>query len=418
MALNLAQASIKATGSTASSTLGNRFAYVINVKDYGAIGDGSHDDTTNIQAALDVALGTSSSPHGNSTELNKPIYFPTGNYKITAPLLVTSVKAALIYGDGRNESIITYSGGVYPGNSVANADNTVTPILMTNGFAYSTIERLGFSIPDSSTACIYLFGNFTTSPVTIRECVFQNATFGVLAGYLSPNNVSETRYEYCLFNAIGGSGLRLVGANTLNHNVYSCGFSSCGNGGHGSNSAAISVASGSVPVVIGCDFAGNLLDIYNAGSNPSTITGCRTESAAFAEFSSTAATFVACTQSNGSATSFVKLSGDARIMIDSCYPAGPMTHSGGNGSLWVRNLASIPSGFLTSFTTQIMEWSTTGNNTVATLPTATSNFKGVRTFVTDSNITSSGAFYTDISGHGGGSNTVPLWCDGSAWRIG
>ena len=53
-------------------TLANRFADVVNVKDFGAVGDGVTDDTAAIQAAIDYAEGE--------------VYFPVGNYKISSSL--------------------------------------------------------------------------------------------------------------------------------------------------------------------------------------------------------------------------------------------------------------------------------------------------------------------------------------------
>lgn len=60
--------SITSTGSSTSRKLIDRFADVVNVKDFGAVGDGVADDTAAFQAAADFA-GT-----GN------PIFVPSGNY--------------------------------------------------------------------------------------------------------------------------------------------------------------------------------------------------------------------------------------------------------------------------------------------------------------------------------------------------
>lgn len=62
----------QATGTTAQRNLVTRFADTINVKDYGAIGDGIANDTAAIQAAL-AAAGTT-----------KTVLIPNGNYVVTA----------------------------------------------------------------------------------------------------------------------------------------------------------------------------------------------------------------------------------------------------------------------------------------------------------------------------------------------
>jgi hypothetical protein len=51
--------------------------------------------------------------------------------------------------------------------------------------------------------------------------------------------------------------------------------------------------------------------------------------------------------------------------------------------------------------------------TVATLPAAAAGLAGYRAFVTDANATT---FASIVAG--GGSNGVPVYCDGTNWRIG
>lgn len=56
---------------------------------------------------------------------------------------------------------------------------------------------------------------------------------------------------------------------------------------------------------------------------------------------------------------------------------------------------------------------TTGAQTVAQLPAAGTAGAGARSFVTDANATT----YASVVA-GGGANTVPVYCDGTNWRIG
>ena len=104
---------IKAQNSRIGRSLSDRFGEIINVKDFGAIGDGITDDTTAIQAAIDSA-------HWNSSGIRDTIFFPPGTYKVSTinivngqsvilshPTLI-SESTALIINNGWEGTIVEY----------------------------------------------------------------------------------------------------------------------------------------------------------------------------------------------------------------------------------------------------------------------------------------------------------------------
>lgn len=82
----MAGAKVLSTGSTTARTLEARFADSINVKDYGATGDGTTDDTTALQAL--TAVGAAD------------FYWPEGVYKITGSLTAATGQRHFMAGRG------------------------------------------------------------------------------------------------------------------------------------------------------------------------------------------------------------------------------------------------------------------------------------------------------------------------------
>jgi hypothetical protein len=95
--------------------LANRFADVVNVKDFGAIGDGVTDDTAAIQAAI------------NSVSLNGggSVFVPFGTYKCTSALIIGSIR---LFGDGTD--ILAKGGSVLDFSS---APSNIQAVTITSG---------------------------------------------------------------------------------------------------------------------------------------------------------------------------------------------------------------------------------------------------------------------------------------------
>ena len=72
---------------------------MINVKDsqFGAIGDGSADDTLAIQKAIDYAKNVSTAGGGS---YRPSVYFPAGYYYISSPINITNATGIWLTGDG------------------------------------------------------------------------------------------------------------------------------------------------------------------------------------------------------------------------------------------------------------------------------------------------------------------------------
>lgn len=85
---------------------------IFNVKEYGAVGNWTNDDTAEIQAAIDAAAA-----------VDGIVYIPSGTYKVTAPLVIPSWTAMEIRGGGWGTVI---KAGDSAGLASVFVDNTAT----------------------------------------------------------------------------------------------------------------------------------------------------------------------------------------------------------------------------------------------------------------------------------------------------
>ena len=121
------------TGAVAS-TVNSKLQEFVSVRDFGAVGDGATDDTTAVQAALNLGA-------------YHAIYFPTGTY-ICGPL--TCGADITLYGDGPTNSQLKFKTG------------SSGALLTANNAVHFTLKDLGFSgnyvnCP-SNTNCVQITG--------------------------------------------------------------------------------------------------------------------------------------------------------------------------------------------------------------------------------------------------------------------
>lgn len=477
MTLNLALASIKSTGSTTSKTFADRFADVINARDYGAVGNGVTDDTTALQAAIDAAFGPRASPHGSSNPfINKPLYIPAGNYVITSPLYFVNVLGGHVFGAGNGSTQLFYTGDGSQGNNLDAINTTFSPAIMLDGVSYTVFEGfdIGFSaasVASTNTIGFYVYqsgSNGYTGGLTFRDMNVGAAYIGILGG-APAGNCDDCQLLNVQFNTCRLAGLRVVGANCLNWQVYGggaqgCAYSSTYNPDtvtSGNLGAAYSCVTGSISLISGVGTTGNRYDIVNAGAQGMTVIGGRGEGNNYTQHAvvngaivAVGSTIYLCGVCFGGGDSadptgcrWLDLTFSGVIVASACEfspnnlsTAGLFASLGNNGVLildgmnatnhadvckftgasnakiWMRgtNWGVTPSSSLfTSFTGTVMEYDTLRNVTVSALPTAAAKFKGLRAVVTDATATT---FMSTVAGTG--SNVVPVICDGANWKIG
>lgn len=162
------------SGATTKRTMAQRTADgVINVKDYGAIGNGIADDTAAIQAAIDWT--------GSNTYAGV-IFLPYGQYIVTAPLNWGSdiTNSIVFCGVGEGSEIISSLAGQAVLNRAAGPTNN-TSILVIEKMRITNNGVLG---------CAVLLGASSLG-ASIRDC-FIHADIGISCGeFVNPTQVTS-----------------------------------------------------------------------------------------------------------------------------------------------------------------------------------------------------------------------------------
>jgi len=178
---NVSSSNVVSTGSTTARTLAKRFSDVINVKDFGALGNGS-DDTTAIQAAINYAQTLVTSSRGMN------VWLPSGNYTISSTLTVTSSLIGII-GDGALRTQISRNASF--GDTILFSKGTEP-----NGtdIEYCAVTGIGFTHDTSSGNAMTGSHIKAVSPIhfVIDDCIMQDGAYGIsIKGgvYIYINNV-------------------------------------------------------------------------------------------------------------------------------------------------------------------------------------------------------------------------------------
>ncbi|MDE2438955.1 MAG: hypothetical protein KGN01_06240 [Patescibacteria group bacterium] len=173
---------------------------VFNVRAYGAVGNGTTDDTTAINAGWTAAKAV----HGI-------LYFPPGAYKYTSPLNFTSASSVELLGprtpgagSGTTGAVLDYEGS---------ALSSTCPVEFTNS-SYITVEGLSFASVNS-VACQVLLGSAGAESFHIDfiDDWFQShATVATVADFGAENVSFLGNHTDIVYGANGNAGV-LISSN-------------------------------------------------------------------------------------------------------------------------------------------------------------------------------------------------------------
>ena len=180
--VTLSGLSYNTSTSTLSVTGGGSSGLVFNVKDYGAVGNASTDDTTSIQNAINAASGGGT------------VYFPPGNYRITSVLNITNWGVNLV-GSGQFASQLYQTNS---GSGMLYFNNVAGCSLSNISFLYSATPTGGSVIQISNTA-----GEITLQNFFIRNCYIGiNITNHSVAVYMDNFTIQGTILNSVICNDV------------------------------------------------------------------------------------------------------------------------------------------------------------------------------------------------------------------------
>lgn len=260
----------------------------IDVRAYGAVGDGTTDDTAAVQSAIDYC---------NTNSLGT-LYFPTGTYVVNAPLVVTQTRFNIIGSNMWRTAIVT--GESWSGSKIIDCTGNKSwlsvrdlyirgpeaaagsPIGIYFDITVSVelknvlFRRCGTAIDVDGNTCLRLDNVYTTGnyagcelaglrSVCATNCVFEAST--TIGLWMS--NVVGSSFHNLWFEQNGTYGLYAV---NCRNNTFTGGYWS--HDGTQDNIYFDSNAANQNNVFINLDFAG-AKGIRNEAANPLYFIGCK-----------------------------------------------------------------------------------------------------------------------------------------------
>jgi hypothetical protein len=205
----------------------------INVADYGAVGDGTTDDTT----AIDAAVGAMTN--------GSVLFFPAGEFRYAGTVLIDSLSQIVITGAGRDATILRHIGttivtpGFANGNTPATNGGTIMNIEDTCD--HVVVRDMTFDGNCDTRKYGQQGVHFRANHLKIHDCVFRRGGEYCLAinRDTGNNRVEDVTIQNCIIRDCFADGINL-------HNVDNGVVSGCIVSGADDDLIAISACTGIV----------------------------------------------------------------------------------------------------------------------------------------------------------------------------
>jgi hypothetical protein len=178
----------------------------VNVKDYGALGNNSQDDTTYIQSAIDAAGAGGF------------VYFPPGTYKLTATIKFRDGQTWRGAGSGPMQPSSGFTKLNWWGSG---SDSVIESIDKTSNLFNVDIE--GFWISCGGSTSMIAIDFYRVSYSRISACHLSNTANGGIGIYMDANTSNQCYYNLVervrtAMGTTGGTGYKVTGG--ANGNVF------------------------------------------------------------------------------------------------------------------------------------------------------------------------------------------------------
>jgi len=214
---------IQAGTSAVATTVQDKLRQTISVKDFGAVGDDTHDDTTNIQAAINYA-----------NTIGGDVYFPAGIYKITNGLTINNsgdtsdTFKASMYGDSSSSARIHGAAGSYDMLTITGGTGAgVESHQVIRGLFFVKEDFVGSCIAGDNLAFLSLedvscfnanYSFYATDVLSsvFYNCVFRQSTIGMRAEYNNFSYPNALTMVGCVIGNCRDAGVWITGGTTFN----------------------------------------------------------------------------------------------------------------------------------------------------------------------------------------------------------